>query len=142
MEHYEFLIRLLICFLLSFLIGLEREFRHSSAGLRTNIMVCIGSFLFVSAAFNSFDDDMMRIPAQVISGIGFIGAGAIAGEGDKIKGVNTAATIWCVAAIGVLTALKLILEACAGTFTIIFTNIFIRKITKWISPDRYLDNDL
>lgn len=55
MEHYNFLLRLLISFILSFLIGLEREVRGSSAGLRTNIIVCIGSFLFVSASFNSYD---------------------------------------------------------------------------------------
>lgn len=66
MEHYDFILRLLI----SFMIGLEREIRGSSAGLRTNILVCVGSFLFVSASFNSYDD-MMRIPAQVISVIVF-----------------------------------------------------------------------
>ena len=73
MDHYYFLLRLLICFILSFLIGLEREFRESVAGLRTNIIVCIGAFLFVSASFNSYDDDMMRIPALIISGIVFLG---------------------------------------------------------------------
>lgn len=142
MDHYYFLLRLIVCFILSFIVGLEREIRGSSAGLRTNIIVCIGSFLFVSASFNSYDDDMMRIPAQVISGIVFLGAGAIAIDNNKIKGLNTAATIWCVAAIGVLTGLKLIFEACVGTFTIVFTNIFIRKIKKTISSDRYLDDDL
>lgn len=142
MDHYYFIIRLFVCFILSFLVGLEREIRGSSAGLRTNIIVCIGSFLFVSASFNSYDDDIMRIPAQVISGIGFLGAGAITIHDNKIRGLNTAATIWGVAAIGVLTGLKLIFEACVGTFTIIFTNIFIRKIKKTIVPDRYLDDDL
>lgn len=100
MDHYYFLLRLIICFLLSFLVGLEREMRGSNAGLRTNIIVCVGAFLFVSASFNSYDDDMMRIPAQVISGIGFLGAGTIAVDNNKVKGLNTAATIWCVAAIG------------------------------------------
>lgn len=100
MDHYYFLLRLLICFLLSFCIGLERELRGSSAGLRTNIIVCLGSFLFASASFNSYDDDMMRIPAQVISGIGFLGAGSIMINDNKIRGLNTAATMWCVAAIG------------------------------------------
>lgn len=141
MEHYDFLLRLLICFLLSFFVGLERELRGSSAGLRTNVIVCLGAFLFVSASFNSYDDDMMRIPAQVISGIGFLGAGSIVISDNRIRGLNTAATMWCVAAIGVLTALNLIFEAVAGSFTIVFTNIFIRKIKKNISPNR-LDDDL
>lgn len=142
MDHYYFLLRLVICFILSFLVGLERELRGSSAGLRTNIIVCIGAFLFVSASFNSYDDDMMRIPAQVISGIGFLGAGIIAVDDNKIKGLNTAATVWGVAAIGVLTGLKLIFEACVGTISIIFINIFIRQIKKGICPDHYLDDDL
>lgn len=118
MDHYYFLLRLIICFLLSFLVGLEREMRGSNAGLRTNIIVCVGAFLFVPASFNSYDDDMMRIPAQVISGIGFLGAGTIAVDNNKVKGLNTAATIWCVAAIGVLTGLKLIFEACRYKFII------------------------
>lgn len=141
MDHYHFVLRLIICFILSFLIGLEREFRGSNAGLRTNIIVCVGAFLFVSASFNSYDDDMMRIPAQVISGIGFIGAGAIALDENKVKGLNTAATIWCGAAIGVLVGLKLIFEACAGTITIIFTNVFMRKLRAKINPERNLDDD-
>ena len=142
MDHYYFILRLIICFILSFIIGLERELRGSSAGLRTNIIVCIGSFLFVSASFNSYDDDMMRIPAQVISGIGFLGAGTITINDNKKRGLNTAATIWGVAAIGVLTGLKLIFEACIGTITILFTNIFIRKIKMKIASNRYLDDDL
>ena len=142
MEHNYFILRLIICFILSFIVGLERELRGSSAGLRTNIIVCIGAFLFVSASFNSYDDDMMRIPAQVISGIGFLGAGAITINDNKIRGLNTAATIWVVAAIGVLTGLKLIFEACTGAFTIVFTNVFIRQFKKSIFPERYLDDDL
>lgn len=137
MEHYDFILRLLI----SFMIGLEREIRGSSAGLRTNILVCVGSFLFVSASFNSYDD-MMRIPAQVISGIGFLGAGFIVINDNKIRGLNTVATMLCVAAIGVLVGLKLIFEACAGTILIVFTNIFIRRVKKSIAPDRYLDDYL
>lgn len=142
MEHYYFLLRLFICFILSFSIGLEREIRGSNAGLRTNIIVCIGAFLFVSATFNSYDDDMMRIPAQIISGIGFLGAGSIVINDNKIRGLNTAATMWCVAAIGVLTGLKLIFETVAGTIIIIFTNIFIRKVKKVLTPNRVTDDDL
>ena len=138
MEHYDFILRLLI----SFMIGLERDIRGSSAGLRTNIIVCVGSFLFVSASFNSYDDDMMRIPAQVISVIVFLGAGSIVINDNKIRGLNIAATMLCVAAIGVLVGLKLIFEACAGTILIVFTNIFIRSVKKSIAPDRYLDDDL
>ena len=98
-------------------------------------------FMFVSTSFNSYDDDMIKIFEQVISGIGFIGAGAITLNSNKVEGLNTAATLWCVAAVGVLTELKLIFEACVGTFTIIFTNLFIRKIKKSIPPERYSNDD-
>lgn len=142
MEHYLFLLRLIICIILSFIVGLEREINGSNAGIRTSIIVCLGSFLFVSASFNSYDDDMMRIPSQVISGIGFLGAGIIAIDGNKVKAINTAATVWCVAAIGVLIGLKLIFEAVTGTFAIIFTNIFVKKIKNIFFPERTKDNDI
>lgn len=93
MEHLSFVLRLLICFILSFIVGLEREIRGSSAGLRINIIVCLGSFLFTSATISSLDDDIMRIPVQIVSGIGFIGAGIIGVDSNKIKGLNTAAII-------------------------------------------------
>lgn len=141
MEHYYFFLRLIVCIILSFVVGLEREINGSNAGLRTSIIVCLGSFLFVSASFNSYDDDLMRIPAQVISGIGFLGAGIIAIDENKIKAINTAGTVWCVAAIGVLMGLKLIFEAVIGTFAIVFTNIFIKKIKQIIFPTRKQDND-
>ena len=142
MEHYGFILRLVICMILSFIVGLEREINGSSAGLRTSIIVCLGSFLFVSASFNSYDDDMMRIPSQVISGIGFLGAGIIAIDGNKVKAINTAGTVWCVAAIGILIGLKLIFEAIAGTFAIVFTNTFVKKIKHIFFPNRIKDNDI
>ena len=83
---------------MNFLIGLERELRRISAVLRTSV----GPFLFLSASFNNYDN-MMKIPTQVISGIGFLGAGTIDINDNQIRGLNTDATIWCVAAIGVLT---------------------------------------
>lgn len=142
MGHYYFIIRLIICFLLSFIIGLERELKGSSAGLRTNIIVCIGAFLFVSVSIDSYDDDLMRIPAQIISGIGFIGAGSITIHSNKKEALNTAATLWCVAAIGILTGIGLIFEACVGAFIIIFTNIFIKAIKKKIPSNRYCYDDI
>ena len=104
MDLTTFLIRITICFALSILIGLERQLRHRMVGLRTNVLVCIGAFLFVYLSFgaNIVNSDTTRIAAQVVSGIGFLGAGVILRDGSKIKGLNTAATLWCVAAIGTL----------------------------------------
>lgn len=145
MEINTFLIRLLICFCLSILIGLERQIRHRVVGLRTNVLVCIGAFLFVYLSFGIKVADQTRIAAQVVSGIGFLGAGIILRNGNKVKGLNTAATLWCVAAIGSLCAAGLVLEATLGTAFVLLSNIILRVASVLIiekvkdsSKERYL----
>ena len=85
MDTNAFLLNLIICFLLSFLIGTERQYRRRIVGLRTTILVCVGSFLFVSTSFivGGSKTDLTRIAAQVVSGIGFLGAGVIIKDGIK-----------------------------------------------------------
>ena len=126
MEINFFFTRLLICFCLSILIGLERQIRHRMVGLRTNVLVCIGAFLFVYLSFGINALDQTRIAAQVVSGIGFLGAGVILRDGSIVKGLNTAATLWCVAAIGALCASGLVLEAALGTAFVLLSNIVLR----------------
>lgn len=129
MEISVFFIRLLICFVLSILIGLERQIRHRMVGLRTNVLVCIGAFLFVCLSFGVVDGDQTRVAAQVVSGIGFLGAGVILRDGSKIKGLNTAATLWCVAAIGALCASGMVIEATLGTIFVLLSNIVLRTLS-------------
>lgn len=128
MFDIDFVIRLVICLSLGILIGIERQLRRRIVGLRTNVLVSAGAFLFVSAAYISQPDEKIRMASQVISGIGFLGAGLILKDGNKVKGLNTAATLWCSASVGVLCACNLILEAICGTFLILFVNIFLRFI--------------
>lgn len=134
MDLTTFLIRITICFALSILIGLERQLRHRMVGLRTNVLVCIGAFLFVYLSFgvNIANSDTTRIAAQVVSGIGFLGAGVILRDGSKIKGLNTAATLWCVAAIGTLCAAGLVVEATIGTAFVLLSNVILRLISLFI----------
>jgi len=132
MELKTFIIRILFCFILSILIGLERQFRHKTVGLRTNVLVSLGAFMFVSISFNLSNVDTTRIAAQVVSGIGFLGAGIILKDGDRVKGLNTAATLWCVAAIGVLTAFGLVIEAFICTLFILISNILLRILSNKI----------
>ena len=97
------LLRLAVAAALGGAIGLERELRERGAGLRTHLVVCVGSALFtlVSAyAFVGPRVDPTRIAAQIVSGIGFLGAGAIIRQGLSVRGLTTAATLWLVAAIG------------------------------------------
>jgi putative Mg2+ transporter-C (MgtC) family protein len=103
------LLRLVVAALLGAAIGLERELREREAGLRTHILVCVGSALFTLVSAYGFNEfvrqgqtvDPTRIAAQIVTGIGFIGAGAIIRRGLSVRGVTTAATLWVVAAIGI-----------------------------------------
>lgn len=124
----EFIFRILICFGLSFIIGIERQYRNRPVGLRTSILVSIGSFLFVSFSFLVGSADLSRIASQVVTGIGFLGAGVILKDGAKVRGLTTAATLWCVAAIGVLCAGGALKEASFGTLIILFSNTLLRYI--------------
>lgn len=137
MGYYIFIIRMLCCFALSFLIGIERQWRRRVIGLRTNVLVCVGAFLFVSFAIQIKTDDLTRIAAQVVSGIGFLGAGIILKDGTNVRGLNTAATLWCDAAIGVLCAGGLLIEAAIGTFCILFSNVILRLITVKIMNNNF-----
>lgn len=135
MSLEQFIVYLLICFFLSFFIGIERQYRQRSVGLRTTILVAIGSYLFVSFSFllNGYNIDVTRIAAQIVTGIGFLGAGVILKDGVKIRGLTTAATLWCTAAIGVLCASGFILEAISGTVIILFSNVFLRYVNKIVN---------
>ena len=135
MSLEQFIVYLLICFFLSFFIGIERQYRHRSVGLRTTILVAIGSYLFVSFSvlLNGYNIDVTRIAAKIVTGIGFLGAGVILKDGVKIRGLTTAATLWCTAAIGVLCASGFILEAISGTVIILFSNVFLRYVNKIVN---------
>ena len=130
MNYFDFLIRISVCFVLGILIGLERQYRRKTAGIRTITLVSLGAFLFVSISDLAKAGDVTRIAAQVVSGIGFLGAGVILRDGTNIKGLNTAATLWCSAAIGALTALGLLIEASIGVAYILLANLFLRFISR------------
>ncbi len=125
---YHFLFNISVCFALSFFIGIERQYRKKIIGLRTTILVAIGSFLFVTFSMSVGAGDISRIASSVVAGIGFLGAGVILKEGRKVKGLTTAATLWCDAAIGVLCAGGAVFEAIVGTFIILFANIVLKYV--------------
>lgn len=137
MDFRTFLLGLLICFLLSFLLGIERQFRRRFIGLRTMILVSVGSYLFVSFSFllTGYQADASRIAAQVVAGIGFLGAGVIIKDNKdgKVRGLTTAATLWCDSSIGVLCAGGFIKEAVAATFVVLFANIILRYINIFVN---------
>lgn len=96
----EVIIELLLAALLSTLIGWDRETRHQPAGLRTHILVAVGSCLFTSLSIHAFSGDTARVAAQVVAGIGFLGAGTIIQRKGQAHHLTTAASIWATAAVG------------------------------------------
>jgi len=115
-----------IAFILGYLIGIEREFHGKVVGTRTITLIAIGTALYVLMSPTIFGGDNSRVIAQVVSGIGFLGAGIIFKNGDTVKGLTTAATVWCAAAIGGLCGFGMFAEAILGTVTIMIVNIFFR----------------
>lgn len=96
----EVLFQLLYVIVVGGFIGAEREYRSKSAGFRTMILICLGSYLFTTFSITISGSDTDRIAANIVTGIGFLGAGVIFRSGDRINGITTAATIWAVAALG------------------------------------------
>jgi putative Mg2+ transporter-C (MgtC) family protein len=115
-------------------IGLERQWRQHLAGLRTNALVALGAAIFITYARAASDNEgATRIAAQVVSGIGFLGAGVIFKEGLNVRGLNTAATLWCSAAVGLLADEGLALFGLMGAVLVIGTNTLLRPIVRAIN---------
>jgi putative Mg2+ transporter-C (MgtC) family protein len=115
-------VTLLMAVVLGGCIGFEREVSSKVAGLRTNILICVGATLFTMAS-KKFGNDPARIAAQIVSGIGFIGAGSIMRDGEHVTGLTTAATIWIVAAIGMALGFHEHVLACAVTVIVLFVQL-------------------
>jgi len=125
----DFSLRLLLALVLGAFIGIERSLRRRMAGLKTNSLVAMGAALFVMYSINiPGEGSPTRVAAQVVSGIGFLGAGVILRDGWNVRGLTTAATIWCSAAIGVLCGSGFYLEAVFATFVIVFANVAFKKV--------------
>ncbi|QNU66599.1 MgtC/SapB family protein [Ruminiclostridium herbifermentans] len=133
--YLSIIIRLLEACLLGGIIGFEREHLHRPAGFRTHILVCVGSALVMITSefiFNKFsanvNADPARLGAQVISGIGFLGAGTIIKEGINVKGLTTAASLWAVSCVGIAVGIGFYSGAFIATIIIFLTLVVIRKV--------------
>jgi len=137
MTLLDFVIRVGCAVAFGFLIGLERQLTGHVAGIRTNILVSMGACLFT--LFSQLVDtlDATRIAAQVVTGTGFLCSGIIFKEGLNVRGLNTAATIWCAAAIGVLCSSGLLLYATAAVVILLVSNLPFRFVADRIQPLEY-----
>lgn len=145
LSNWELVIRLLIAAGLGSLIGAERERLVWAAGLRTHMLVSVGACLFMIVSAFGFADilgtshvilDPSRVAAQVVSGIGFLGAGSILLRGDVVRGLTTAASLWTVAAIGLAVGSGLYIEAIAATFIILVILAGIKPLEEWFQRRR------
>ena len=121
-------------FVLATLIGAERQWRQRTAGLRTNVLVAVGAAAFTDLGTRLLGaDGATRIISYIVSGIGFLGAGVILKEGTQIRGLNTAATLWCSAAVGAFSGAALWAEAIAVSFFVIAGNTLLRPLVNYIN---------
>ncbi|MEE7455576.1 MULTISPECIES: MgtC/SapB family protein [Methylobacteriaceae] len=126
-------ISLVVAFGLGTLIGAERQYRQRTAGLRTAVLVALGAAAFVDLGMRlTGGEGATRTVAYVISGIGFLGAGVIMKEGMNVRGLNTAATLWCSAAVGAFAGADLPLEACFVTAAVLAGNTLLRPLVNLI----------
>jgi putative Mg2+ transporter-C (MgtC) family protein len=137
-----FMVRCAAAALCGGIIGLERELKSKPAGFRTNILICLGSAMYMAVGLllvnfgGEQTSDPARIAAQVVTGIGFLGAGCIIQQRERVKGLTTAATIWVVAAIGIVAGAGFPILAFIASLMVLGTLVVLGGIEK-----RYLDPD-
>ncbi|MGF6764501.1 MULTISPECIES: MgtC/SapB family protein [Paraburkholderia] len=130
----DFVIRLLAAFACGIAIGLERQMRQRTAGLRTITLVASGACLFVTlGVLTGNGTGVTQIASYVVSGVGFLGGGVIMRDKGSIQGINTAATLWCAAAVGVLCGAGHYGPALAGTAIVLITNTVLREVSRAIN---------
>jgi uncharacterized membrane protein YhiD involved in acid resistance len=132
----EFVIRLSAALMMGATVGLERQWRQRMAGMRTNALVSAGASAFVMYAFMVRDASRAesQIVSYVVSGVGFLVAGVIFKDAGGVRGLNTAATIWCSAAIGAISGLGNPLLALILTIAVLCTNIVLRPLAHRLYP--------
>lgn len=122
------ILKVIISVALGFILGLEREQHGNAVGVRTVSLITLGSTLFCLMSPVIAGGDNARIIAQIVSGVGFLGAGIIFKNGDSIRGLTTAATMWAAAAIGCLVGTSMYFEALVGTTAILIINMCFKYL--------------
>ena len=136
-SHPEFLADAVVALVLGAVVGVERQYRQHPAGLRTNALVCLGAALFVSVSRLVGDTTSpTRVASYVVSGVGFLGGGVILRDGMTVKGIDTAATLWCAAAVGVLSGMGFPAAAAIGAGLVVALNLLLRPLAKWVDARR------
>lgn len=139
MDTWDFTLKIGAALIGGIIIGFEREYRGKSAGLKTQTLVAIGSAVFISISLMFAGEDYVditRVLSQVVIGIGFLGGGVILEKKDRVKGLTTAATVWCSAAAGCLAGFGLFKELAILTVLVLIINSAFRLVN-----DKIEEND-
>lgn len=142
MNTLDFTIRLLLSVSLGAAIGFERQWRQKSAGLRTNTLVSLGATAFMLLSIRIGGDATGRVASYIISGIGFLGAGVIMKDGMTVQGLNTAATIWCSAAVGALVGMGFFEESAIVTLFVVSVHLILRPLGQHIGRPQFLKSSV
>lgn len=132
MSYIQFLCNLLVALGLGSMIGLERQLTGRTIGIRTNVLVCMGACIFTSFPFCIGGADVLRMSAPIVSGVGFLGSGIIFKDGSNVRGINTAAIIWCTAGVGILTGAGLYGQALLSAVCLVAVNLILRPLSGWL----------
>lgn len=133
MPFTDFFTNVTVALACGLFVGLERQWRQHPAGLRTNALISLGACLFASLAILfEKENSPTRVAGQIVTGIGFLGGGVILRDGMNVKGLTTAATIWCMGAIGTLAGCGFLLFAITSTACVLLVNIVMHPLSNWV----------
>lgn len=134
MKYSEFILRIALSVILGFLIGVERQLTGHTAGIRINVLICMGTNFFMLLPMLYESPEVFRVASAIVSGVGFLCSGVIFKNDGGVRGINTAATLWCTAAIGVLASTGKYLFAVFATLALIISNLLFRVLSQKINP--------
>ena len=144
-QRYQLVLRLVLAAALGGMIGLEREHSGKPAGFRTNLLICLGAALITEVSFTigiHYNGDPGRVAAQIVSGIGFLGAGTILHARGSVYGLTTAATLWVVAAIGIAVGARAYLAAVVASFLVMLTLMLLGRVEDHLIPRKPADRNI
>ncbi len=134
MEYTDFIARIGLSLILGFFIGLERQLTGHSAGVRINVLICMGTAFFTLFPMIYGSGEVFRVGSSIITGVGFLCSGVIFKDSGSVRGMNTAATLWCTAAIGILASTGMHLMAIIAAAVLIVSNLVLRSVSHKINP--------
>ena len=134
MVYTDFVLRISLSVLLGFFIGLERQLTGHPAGIRINVLICMGTSFFTLFPMLYGSDQVFRVGSSIISGVGFLCSGVIFKDSGTVRGMNTAATLWCTAAIGILASTGMFTMAVSAAGILIGSNLILRPLARKLNP--------